>query len=593
MANISVNPAFPNILIVTGADVHNADYLNKLKALLDNLPATVTSAVRKGTHDFWITYTKDSFGGGQHSHMDLNITPRPFRGLVRMGQIPGDVGTAIAGTLSVLLQEVGHHWLVPSDMKFNISGGMQSMLTDKQITQAINDEVEFSGPPLLARDNSHWSAYYVADGSPMDGLCYLQHPDEDEYQVWKNSDHCGITVSPIGLPDTKTSAYNDLDLMVMGVKTAAEAYGGAANGIKWFTPRLSAAHPYHAGLVVVFGANDQLIFGFDEDHQKLSVRSSNGAIQGSTVTITPNYHPLRQEFNGMSLRVVKKGNDYFFQAKIDNPLGGCLLAVLKALGLYKGMLKGVWDNADSPGPVDNTVDFQDWKTVAVVNKTGTPLAIGTTVNKKEHPFLCEAAFYRLFIKQGTSETSLSTDVIPPAMTPGNYAALPSGALRIQKPDGSIFKTKDGRLHLLAPFSGINPMGALEHFPADRFQHNAMIDNSLKMVTKSPNGDFAFASHVTLRRTIFTPWAGGYANGRKIWGKLGSTSPASAIIPADIVNRRQPPPPSNTYKIAFIFVAPDDASVTVAELERLDKIRRYWDEAFRLAMIDRRFSDSTL
>src|SRR4029077_14753049 len=171
-----------------------------------------------------------------------------------------------------------------------------------------------------------------------------------------------------------------------------EAYRGP-NGIIWMQPRLTEFVESRAGLVLIFKQNDQLLFGFDQHDSILGWRNSSGQLLNGS-PIFPKYHPLGHDLNGIDLRVIRRRNQYYFQAKIDNPAGGCLLAVLSALGLYGGALRGIWDGVDSPGPINFNTDFRNWKTVAVMQHNGPPIAVGVTVNKWRHPHLCDAAFYR-------------------------------------------------------------------------------------------------------------------------------------------------------------------------------------------------------
>ncbi|TND09756.1 MAG: hypothetical protein FD123_880 [Bacteroidetes bacterium] len=591
MASFSTRPAFPNILLVTGADVFQPHYRERIREFFNNLPPDTTCPVRIGSHDFWITYRQPSEGGGEHCCSELGLTPRKMRGKVRMGGVPPVDINNVNGHINVMMQEVGHHWLVPSNLTFNIGGAVTRMPTDAEITTAINDETPFTGPAILARDNSHYSAYFQADGSPLDGLFFRETGTEDGYGVWTSESGALINIDPAGLPAASTSGFCDLDLLIMGVKTAAEAYAGTGNKFKWIEPRLTSALPYHTGIFVAFGRHDQLQFGFYEDHRKLAVVHSDGTILGQA-DIGPDYKPLGHDFTGMSLRIIRRGNDYFFQAKIENPVGGCLVAVLKAIGLYKGELKGTWDNSDTPDPV-GAADFKDWKTVAVVNKAGSPVAVGNFVNKKDHPHMCDAAFYNFHTKVGTATRTFQTSANPPIIPMGEFASLSRDRMHRENPVGAIFRIKGGRQHIIAPFSIVSG-GVLEHLPAERFRHDATLDSSPKILMKPPaDGDFGVATHAKVHRTIYTPWAGGYAFGKTVWGTVNEVPAASVIVPPDIIRDKQPAPPGNAYKCAFILVAANDADITDDMVERLDKIRRYWDNYFGKATVNRRSSDSAL
>src|SRR5689334_15895841 len=106
----------PNILLVGGEDVY-ADGGDVRPRLRDYLHGAAHPSVQRGSHDCWITYKMPDNGseGPNHGHMDMGISPRPLRGIVYMN-VPGDTSdAALVDHTSTLLQEVGHHWLVPND----------------------------------------------------------------------------------------------------------------------------------------------------------------------------------------------------------------------------------------------------------------------------------------------------------------------------------------------------------------------------------------------------------------------------------------------------------------------------------------------
>jgi hypothetical protein len=381
----------------------------------------------------------------------------------------------------------------------------------------------------------------------------------------------------------------------MGAVPAAEAYRGSEQGVMWMQPHLTDDVESRAGMVVVFSQHNQIIFGFEKNHMILTVTNNDGAILGGFV-ISPNYHSLGHDLNGMQLRVVRQRNKYYFQAKRSNPAGGCLLAVLSALGLYGGTLPGVWDGVENPGPIKFNTDFRDWKTVAIVQRTSAPVAVGMTVNKWRHPHLCDAAFYRLELKQDAKEWSIETDSMPVPMTRGDYASLQDGTAFREDTDGAIFRVTGPQLHIIAPFSRV-VNGVLDHLPDHTFHHGRdadgnLIDNSPKVLTRAPTGDFAFATHAKIHRTIVTPWAGGYANLKTMFGKTTAV-PATAVQVPPVIKGRQDVPPGNAYRMAFIIVVPDEASATLEALQRLDTLRRFWEVAFSFATKGQRLADTAL
>src|SRR5262245_34620949 len=120
MANIERPRGYTNVLLVTASDIFDEgeDYRVRLRNILHTAPPG-TSPVGQGTHDFWITYAFPPQGGGAWSYEDLTQAPRKMRGIIRMGGPPPNLEEVIVrDQISVMLQEVGHHWLVPWDLAF-------------------------------------------------------------------------------------------------------------------------------------------------------------------------------------------------------------------------------------------------------------------------------------------------------------------------------------------------------------------------------------------------------------------------------------------------------------------------------------------
>ncbi len=128
------------------------------------------------------------------------------------------------------------------------------------------------------------------------------------------------TPDPPGLtPITVPKRYCDLDLMIMGVKTAWEAYHSDQWAFHWISPRLTAPLEYLVGIFVAFAPDDYHYFGFLDDHRTLGVQRTGQA--PTVLSLGPNYRPL----DNVALRIVRKGNAFYFQARFDNPERGCFV----------------------------------------------------------------------------------------------------------------------------------------------------------------------------------------------------------------------------------------------------------------------------
>jgi hypothetical protein len=584
MANIEQPAGFTNVLLVTDSDMFNADYRVKLRDILYNA-GSAASPVREGTHDFWITYAFPAQGGGEWGFEDLTTSPRKMRGIIRMGGVPPNLTEdTVRGQIGVMLQEVGHHWLVPWDLAFEDSTGSRvSVGSDLTNVQAINDETAFSGPPLVARGNSHWSAYWQADASPFDGVFFVEQGQEDGHAIWEARDFPGPTLSPPGLmPVEMRSSYNDLDRLVMGAMSPSEAYASTGGRFRWLEPRLTAPHLYHAGLFVAFSQYDFLFFGFSEDHRTLGFQRTGGPV--ARASLGRGYRPLAHDSTAVALRIVRRGRAYYLQARYDEPSAGSPFPA-------PGAGPRLDDDLDTLAPVRATPDFNatKFRTMGRIDADARPRAVGVIVKKWDAGHLIDFAFQNLAIFQPGNNQLFKTSGVPLGFAPGgNYGALRRGELRLQIPAaGPIVRVKNSRLHTILPFQRV-VNGRLVEQPT--FDHTTGVDRAPKVLTSAPEGDFALATTAKVWRTIYTPWAGGTARDRRIWG-IEKSLPASTTVLSDQAREKQVPPAWKTYKVAFIIVAKERSDITGAMIQRVDAIRRYWDEAFDEATAHQRHSDS--
>lgn len=593
MAAISIRPNFPNILILSGIDVYNASPM--VGRAMTTLDAASGQPVHKGTHEFWVLHPMPGFSQASNfqGHTDSG-SPHARRGVISMNATPVSLTSMnIAGYLSTLLQEIGHHWLSPGDMKIRISGTDVAMATSSQLTQWINDDVPFRRVPLIGRSGSHWTPYWKSDDSPMDGLCFQTIGQSDGLEFWRETQLCqkALSLGDGTAPDVVGRGFSDLDLYIMNLKSADEAYSGG-KGIVWMQPRITEFAESRTGVTVVFARDDQLLFGFDQGDTTLSVRDSSGTLLGGSAVIQPDYHPYGKAMNGMMLRIIRRGTRYFFQAKISKPPSGLLGFIYDTLNLPAAM-PGVWNDMGDPGPAIPRHGFDRWRTVSIVEHSGEPVGVGSFVNKWKLPHLCDAAFYRFELLQGSKRWSIRTNKVPDIMAKGQFSTLTPGRILREENEDAIVRTTIRRLHLIAPFieSGSRPKIGDETFLHGK-KEDKFLDNSLKALTKAPEGDFAFATHAKLHRSIVTPWAGGYAANKELRGRPGRASAADVRL-SSASKARQDHPDGNVYRMAFIAVTADANSLTDGDLTRLDTLRRYAEVAFAAATENRASADTSL
>src|SRR5215208_328296 len=369
MATAERHPTYRNILLVTGEDIAGDD---PRQALIDALEASGSSApVRRGTHDIWVTYQVATQSGANHSFGDEAAAPRPRRGVVQMGVPPTDSSEAsLQDQIGTMLQECGHSWLVPYELGIRDASAWPApqqpylMPSDVEVATAQADGSPYTGPLLLGRTNQHWSTFFDGDGSPFDGMHWRELPDADGVVRWQWDAPPTYAIAPPGLGSISLGArYNDLDLLVMGVKTAQEAYAARSNRFRWLEPQLMAPIEYHAGVCIAFGPGDFHYCGFYRDHQTVGVQATGGALTSYPL---PDYRRFGRGEERLALRVLKRGSQYHYQVRRDHPAGTPLSArLLDAL-----------DPIPSAGA---PVTLDTWQTIATLTHAGSPLAVGTIV----------------------------------------------------------------------------------------------------------------------------------------------------------------------------------------------------------------------
>lgn len=594
MATFSTRSFAPNVLIVSGSDITrggSAD-LGTVRGLLTNFlydPAT-DAPVRRGTHDFWIFYSIPELETPLYCCADASVSPTMYRGFINMGRVPADISEAILQEhLSTLTQEVFHYWLVPGDISFDIDGSEVPVLNGWRLTDAVNNGRALTSPPLLARDQSHWSCYWQADGSPMDGINFRQIGEENGFPIWRPAPLAGFEITPDGLPPVLlTHQLNDLDLWLMGLKNAETAYRERDNQIQWIDPQLVAPLEYSAGIYLAASRNDHVQFGFYGDHRQLALTRTGQ--EPEIVGLDDSYDHLGNEWSGVALRVVRRGNEYFFQAKYHNPLEGCGRAILRRLGLpVRGRTVNIFDGVENPLPPDpSNFNFSTWQTVFQKTYLDQFVTTGQYVKKWLKPHYVEVSFFNLSIKTSETERHFPLRPIPPRWLE-DYDSLPENTLIYEQPrDGVIVRNYRGQMIIALPFSEARASGELFHFADDEFDHNATIDRCPKTVLRVPRGDFSAATWAKINKTTITPWAGGYAWNKTFWVKLNHLNTNQINIPRHSIDKWATHPSDGIFKSAYIILAERESDISDEVVQRVDAIRKYFDLTFH-ELTQRRFS----
>lgn len=570
MAHVGTLAGYPNVLVVYGSDVYSRDpdddYRERLRDLLYDRDR---GPVRRGSHDFWVTYPVPAVRdvSSEHAHEDMGVEPRPMRGIIRINRLPRDLSVPeLKSHLRLVAQEVGHHWLVPHDLRFRQENGDEIGL-DESLADHLIDRQNVEGLPLLGRENIHWSPYWDADASPLDGQDYERLAEEDGWGHWNHAPTFQPDpplLSNFGLPFFfRGIEYNDLELAIMGVLDPRSAYGGGS--IRWLSPRLAAPLGYEVGILVAFSRVDMLRFGFGSDHRTLIVRRSSQPGQ-PRVALGKAYRPLSSDgFNGVQLRIVRRGDTYHCQARLsrrDRDVGG-------------PRVPGLFDDLETQfGRTTGT--FEQFRTVQSVKITERPRAIGMYVLTSEKSVLAEGAFYNLELRVGDRtfvhqfEDRPSEHDLDVAL-----ADLPAGEVISHIPArGGSVDVQNKRLLIRAPF---NHEGDDEQ---QAFLQTDRLDRLPKVLRSVPDRDFAFGTVAWVLRSMLPPWAGGDAAGREYWGREGSIPARRVILPDRQAEKRERPLDGH-YRAAFIIVS-TDRSRAESIVERVDRTRSAWQAVFSAA-----------
>lgn len=583
MATITRLNGIPNVLLVTGADVADVtgvaggDYRSKLKNIL-YAASRDASPVRRGTHDFWITYYQPTLGAASEAgngYADNGASPNRLSSIVYI-QNPN---TAVAGQVETILQEIGHRWLVPSDFAI---GGVRPM-TAAEFTNVVNDGQRTDRPLLLGRNENHWSTFFNADASPLDGMGWVQGGTDDGLTRW---DQRAVTVSPIsrtGLtPLNLGQTYNDLDLFLMGVKGADEAYSLNRGRFSWIEPRVVTPLQYHIGLFVAFSQTDFIYFGFYGDPRTLAAQRTGRELIPTNVGL--DYRPFSEIFGAMMLRVVRRGNLYHLQARNGNSALGAWQALA---AVFTGVLPTtnaptMFDQLDLLPEPTTTGSWNDFRTVTTYDVPERPLAVGV-FTKTWVPILAEGGFFTFEIRDSVGDRNLPTlRAARPLVPRASFSDLALDTLYRDQPQAGTWM-RVLREHAMAMAIGTPYTGIYDHWGS--------VDRAPKIVSKAPTGDFVFGTSAKVVRALYSPWAAGAAAGSSIWGTERSASIQEVTI-SDAIRSQQLSWPS-TQRSAFIIAAPNRSQIPDSVVRTINQVRQYWEETFRVATNDRVHFDTRL
>jgi hypothetical protein len=605
MATIDRDSSHPNVIRAYGDDVIGDGNDPRLE-LRNAVEAASGLPVGAGTHHFWVVFVvgaKDNDSNNAH-------TSAASHGEIRIGD---PSVRAVADDVTTLVHEVGHGWLVPNPLQFQVSG--QTIGADPRDWIENNEGRAYSGPLLVGRQCSHWGGYFWAEHSPMDGLAFGRLDPEDGFQRWQQLPNPTLQVTPTDQPPVSIgwNRFNDLDLATMGVIRPENAYPDQQGQVHWIEPRLTAPLGFRAGLLVAFQiglvnpedpaqrvANDFIFFGLSQDHQRLAVERTDGSVLAEA-RLGPAYHPLGPGHHSVALRAVRHGDTLRFDARLDS-------STVPAAGFGDSPgtatvppdlpgVPGLFDELDHPASAG---DFRQWQTVGTVRDARAPLAIGldtahVTTGKAIIGFV-ETSFFTLEVLDlpgllGSSGLRKQSprihrfDAVPGLLH--DWSKLDTGTPMLQTPSrGPMLRTQRGRLFMRLPIDvplrdDADPCGSEGADPGETvppYEQGPFVNKAPMVVLKAPSGNFAFGSSVRAVRSLYQRSSGG-ALDSVICGRERSI-PAAGLVTTDAMRAQLVA--DHDCRIAYFVVARDLPSITTAMLDHVDSVRRYMDVAFPAA-----------
>jgi hypothetical protein len=599
MADFFIPPGYPNILVVYGTDVYvqtttgeydkvASRYLlyNYLRSQPPECPVTAYS------HDFWMTHIPN-FAGGDYDWSTAEHGPAgTFRGIIRTGRglTPLDIDGASL-YYRVALEEIGHYWLVPKDITF----GGRVVSRSELFQEAFMSGTNFPPLQLLGRDNEHWSAHIESFPSPMDGVNWVEEeeltiegPHEDPHVLRRYSPALPsptLTLDDFG--DIACPHYPDLDKVVMGMMSKEEAYPSGnssnnpnANCIFELIPQWAAPVNFFGGMILVFSPTDVVIFGFSRGFNAIGI-TRTGFNYYERWDLTSLYKPW--EFDSrIAFRIIRRDEEYYFQARHEIGNIGCLGSIAQRLGLYTppSPIDPYEGWQDPTPPMDNPDGLLSWTTLKVIQSATPPRGVGYGSKSWFPDGWVDINFRPLRMKDDSRELApIRTD--PSSMTTITDSSYLS-SLNTQR---FVFHrpTANPRLRGNDVSCNLTVNGDADN--------RLNVDQMPKLLAMCPDRNFVAAGSIRIDRCCLAPWALGAYTAVQLWAKRNKIRVSDiGLSPASAANRQNP---GRSYKGAYIIVAPRREDVTDVMIESVDRVRRGMEPVFSYATGGRRTFNTAL
>jgi hypothetical protein len=286
MPEILRHPRFPSILCAVGPEFVSSSVMDPRPPLDTAAVAGVSPLLRRGGYDWWVVYRVPGLPIVPWQPNYVRGYQAARRGAMHMNTISTtDVGT-LDGHIAILLHELGHEWLVPGDLAFDVGGRRIEMLSNADHLRRVNEGVDWGAPALLGRDQLHWSVY-VRSESMMDSPNWNDVGVRNGLRRWDQMTAPRSQVSDGGSVRVPIWRFSDLDLILMGALSADAAYPQESNEVRLMQPDFvtSPVVGYLGGVIVYDNAGEEWLFGFLSDPRRLGVMRKSQATPTSAGTV--------------------------------------------------------------------------------------------------------------------------------------------------------------------------------------------------------------------------------------------------------------------------------------------------------------------
>jgi len=596
--NYYIPTGHPNILVIYGSDV----YLRRPDGSYDigNNRFSVQTYIRSNpsgcpvtqySHDFWIT----NIVGLRYSDFDpstvLHDDEHDFRGCVRMGLYFSSLSAEIAADyLWTLLQENAHYWLVPNDMMF---GGNRVSLSG-EFQEAFMSGNAFPQLQLIGRSeagvpDAHWSAHIEANPSPLDGIGWnaietinLEGTNADPNILRKYDPPITSpnNISIEGVGSVPYGNYPDLDKVIMGALPKGSAYSKDGYGFYELIPQWAAPVNFQGGMTLVFSLTDVVIFGFSRGFNRIGI-SRSGSDFSEVWDISSFYKPWEFE-SRIVFRVIRIGDQYYFQAKQEIGTIGCFATVLQSLRLYTPPPEtDPYEGWQQPGqPIVNPQNLQSWTTLKVIQNSTPPIGIGYGAKTWFPDGWIDFSFKPLRVRDAATQyPPVGTNPVTfNNVTTADYtSSLNNNRFLFHKP------TNNPRIRGNASLCNLTVNGDANN--------GTDIDQMPKLLVSPPTGNFVASGSIRLDRCCLAPWAAGAYTGVNLWARRRKIQMSGLQLNDNVAYRRITP--GGPYKEAFIIVAEHREDITSSMLDNLDKLRVAYETVFNTATSNSRSVNTNL